>query len=77
VKNPVRQDNVDKQGGYRRRDEETCADLCLPIPAGRERLFVELLWASSGNLLGDIDFALNLGAEEQVRVGCQRMKLIP
>ena len=73
----IRQDNVDKQGGYRQRDVETCADLCLPIPAGRGRLSVELLQASSGNLLGDIDFALDLGAEERVRVSCQRVKFVP
>ena len=66
----IRQDNVDKQGGYRRRDVETYADLYLPIPTGRGRLSVELLQASSGNLLSDIDFALDLGAEERVRVDC-------
>jgi hypothetical protein len=72
----IRQDNVDKQGGYRRRDVEICADPYLPIPTGRGRLSIELLQASSGNL-SDIDFALDLGAEERVRVSCQRVKFVP
>jgi hypothetical protein len=56
----VCRDDVDMQDGYRRRDVETCADLCLQSLPAEAASSVEVLQASGSNLLGDIDFTLDL-----------------